>query len=133
MSTGLRHWPLLRWAIRIALVTSAINAIPYGLHGWRSPSHPQVTFGMMVLIQFIGAAIIGAGADIAKPFVTSRWRAGLVGAPLLLAVMQLGYWSLLYVRMTSRQFTGFCVIGLLEGFIAGVVLWERPFGQSRYR
>ena len=129
-STG--KWKILRWALRMAVITSAINAIPYGLHSWRSPSHPQLTYGAMVVIQFVTAFIAGVGADLSKPFATSRWRAGWVGAGLWLIVSQVFYWTILYVSFTDRQLKAFVVLSLCIGFIGGAVLWEPPL-EDRYR
>jgi hypothetical protein len=119
-----KNWRFLRWSLLAACGLSALNLFTYAPNGWRSPQHSQFTFLAAVISNFIGAIVIGAGADMAAPYATTRWRAGLIGAPLWLAVSQIAYWLLLRISMTLRQFIAFCGISLIIGFIGGFVLWE---------
>lgn len=119
-----RRGSLLRWSLLMACATSVLNAFTYGPNGWRSPAHPELTYPAAVLSNFIGAIILGGGADLAAPYATSRWRAGLLGAPLMMATMEVLYWSLVWVPFTLRQHVAFIVLTLMMGFVGGFVLWE---------
>lgn len=111
-------------ALGAALIASVFAAFTYAPNGWRSPKPPHVPYVLTVIANFAAALFIGVAASYSRPFATTRWRAGLVGAPIWLVTQLMIYWSMIRLPLTARQFVAYCAFGVIVGFIGGFVLWE---------
>ena len=127
-----RSFAITRFALGAATFFFAFTVVLFSFNDWRSPQPPHFSVVLGVFGNYLAALIIGVPSDLLRSRITSRWRAGLLGA-----VMWPLYGIVLYATLLAGIVEGFAVKhhlfvtagNVVLGFVGGVVLYDPEFAD----
>lgn len=121
-----RRWPGagVRSAVLYAVVSSIIAAAQYAPNEWRRPSPPHLHILETVLLNLVGAVLVGFIIDLLHEWATSRLRSALVGVIASLPTVPLVYFTFYPRHLQLFQVAiAMGAMGVI-GAMFGAGLWE---------